>query len=482
MAPYIQAGMNNDNDHERRGSGAPVAMSAAAAQQALAAAQELARDGTHYLRSVTDMAERCPVVTRDAIYTDSGIKLVEKGTRIDSRLYDRLVRHTLRDPIDGLLGSEGTVDAAAIEAAVLQQCGNGPDGGCRLVELLSRAHGGPEPLLAPLRGMLLPGPMAFRLTVMREQRPELFAHSVRMMLLAIHLALGSGWAARDASLLAEAALLHDIGVMHMDPMWNDPDHKVSGPDRKHLVAHPITAMLLLRAQGAYPASVEAAVLEHHERMDGTGYPRGLRGPDISPMGRILMLSEVAAAFFEKYSALAAQRLSLSLRLNHRKFPAGLSALLLPLLADGGGSAVAVSPPPEEAGRMLDTLGGAFDRWAWLRPQLPPSVLDRGSRHPAAFVEQRLQALQQSLVEAGGHPGQEGEIREHLQGDPQGLAELALVRGEALWQLGSIVHATQRRWPELSGQAPADPADAAVEAVAQWCTHCALLLSTASQRP
>ena len=36
--------------------------------------------------------------------------------------------------------------------------------------------------------------------------------------------------------------------------------------------------LLLRAPGAYPASVETAVLEHHERMDGTGYPRGLRGP------------------------------------------------------------------------------------------------------------------------------------------------------------------------------------------------------------
>ncbi|MDA8456119.1 HD domain-containing protein [Acidovorax sp. GBBC 3334] len=462
------------NDHDRRNPHAPPAMSAAAAQQALADAQALAEDGTHYLRSVTDMAEHCPVVTQDAIYTDSGIKLVEKGVRIDSRLYDRLVQHKLRDPIDGLLGTEHTVDLPAIEAAALAQCADEQAGG-GLGALLARAHGGPEALIAPLRGMVLPAPMAFKLTVMREQRRELFDHSVRMMLLAVHLALGSGRGARDASLLAAAALLHDIGVMHMDPVWNDPEHKVTGPDRKHLVAHPITAALLLRAQGAFPPAVETAVLEHHERMDGTGYPRGLRGPDISPMGQILMLAEVATAFFEKYSALAAQRLSLSLRLNHRKFAPHLAALLQPLLADGPGAAVALSPPQEEAGRMLATLGGAFDRWAELRAGVPAGLLAGDSRHPGAFVEQRLQALQQSLVEAGAHPRQESEIAVHLQGDPQGASELALVRGEALWQLGSIVHATQRRWPRLSGNAPIDAAEAVVAA---WCAHCAGLLAAA----
>lgn len=464
----------NDPGSDRRNPQAPSAASATAARQALADARELAQGGTHYLRSVTDMAERVPVVARGAIYSDTGIKLVDQGTRIDGRLYDRLVHHTLRDPIDSLLGAEGGVDVAAIEAEVRRQCDADDEGG-GLAALLALARGGPEPLLAPLRGLLLPPPVAFRLTVMREQRTPLYEHSVRVMLLAVHLALARGGSGREVSLLAEAALLHDIGVLHMDPVWNDPENKVTGPDRKHLVAHPITAMLLLRAPGAYPASVETAVLEHHERMDGTGYPRGLRGPDISPMGQILMLSEVAAAFFEKYSALAAQRLSLSLRLNHRKFAPDLVALLLPLLADGGGTAVALSPPQEEAGRVLDTLGGAFDRWAELRSRLPAELLDRGSRHPAAFVEQRLQALQQSLVEAGAHPRQQGEILQHLGDDPQGSAELALVRGEALWQLGSIVHAAQRRWPALSGASHADAADAAV---AQWCAHCALLMSTA----
>ena len=54
----------------------------------------------------------------------------------------------------------------------------------------------------------------------------------------------------------------------------------------------------------------------------------------------------------------------------------------------------------------------------------------------------------------------------LQGDGQGLAELALVGRAALWQLQAIVHAVQRRWPQLGERTTA--ADAAC---ADWCTAC-----------
>ena len=44
---------------------------------------------SHYLRAITDMADRRTVVTQEALYNDRGIKLVDKGARVDSRLYDR---------------------------------------------------------------------------------------------------------------------------------------------------------------------------------------------------------------------------------------------------------------------------------------------------------------------------------------------------------------------------------------------------------
>ncbi|WP_024814973.1 HD-GYP domain-containing protein [Acidovorax sp. JHL-3] len=416
-----------------------------------------APDSPHYLRALTDMADRRAVVTQDAIYTDNGIKLVEKGARIDSRLYDRLVQHKLREPIDRHLTVENAVDVPALIAAGQDLAEQGV-----LPQMLAQALGSAGKLLAPLRSVSLPDPVAFKLTVMRDQRPGLFEHSLQMMMVAVFLGLKSGLSERDCVPLAAAALLHDAGVLHMDPSWMDPLNKVTGVQRKHLVAHPITSMLMLKDAGVYPRSVEIAVLEHHERMDGSGYPRGLPGAEISPMGRILLLAEVVTAFYEKYTDMPAQRLSLVLRLNHRKFPAALVAHVLPLLQEDVARDSALMPLGADAPVQIDTLAGAFEQWEQLKAALPPAARQvPGSVF--AFADIRLQALQKALIEAGSHPRQQGDLLEQLQGDALGLAEVALVGREALWQLQSIVNACYRRWPQLTDRA--SPADAAV---ADWC--------------
>ena len=56
-------------------------------------------------------------------------------------------------------------------------------------------------------------------------------------------------------------------------------------------------MLLARFRD-YPKEAVRAVLEHHELLDGSGYPRGLVGDAISPLGRLLSLAEVVTAMFD----------------------------------------------------------------------------------------------------------------------------------------------------------------------------------------
>jgi hypothetical protein len=112
-------------------------------------------DSPHYLRALTDMADRRTVVADAAIYTDKGIKLVEKGARIDSRLYDRLVQHKLREPIDRHLSIENPVDVPALLAA-----GQAMSEQEVLPSLLAEALGSAARLLAPLRSLPLPPSMA----------------------------------------------------------------------------------------------------------------------------------------------------------------------------------------------------------------------------------------------------------------------------------------------------------------------------------
>lgn len=425
-------------------------------------------DNRHYLRSLTDMADRGNVLTQAAIYTDRGIKLVDKGARVDSQLYDRLVKYKLRGNIEDHLSVENMVSVLSLVEVARAQCASDI-----LVRLLAHARPGmtESQLLAPVRAMPLPPVLACKLTVMREQYPPLFAHSVRMMLVSVCLGIKSGLNERECMPLAAAALLHDMGVMHMDPAWHEPANKITGAGRKQLLAHPVTAMLIIREQNVYPRSVEQAVLEHHECMDGSGYPRRLRGEKISRLGQILLTAEVVAAFFEKYADGApAQRLSLTLRLNHRKFPADLVACLLPVLQTRAAQDD-MQATRGDVEHCIALLTGAFEDWERCRLIRSPVIAQPLPEPALAVVEQRLAALQKSLFESGSHPRQLAEMLPLLQSDAQGLSELALLGKEALWQLQCIVDTTHSRWPQLPGSQ-----DAGDIAVVQWRDACVARLA------
>ncbi len=422
------------------------------------------QDSAHYLQAVTDMAETRPVVAQAAIYSESGIKLVAEGTRIDRRLYDRLVQHTLREPVDTHLWVEGALTTATLIAAVREILTSSV-----LPYKLAQTLRTPESLLAPLASMPLPATVAFKLTLMRDQRPVLWKHSVEMMLIALYLAHCSETSARDCVALCAAALMHDAGMLHLDPAWADPQNKRVGADRKHLMVHPITSMLMVRQAQLFPRSVEVAILEHHERMDGSGYPRSISGAQISPLGRMLLLAEVAAAIYEKYEEMPALQLALVLRLNHRKFPAGLSVHLLPLLDEERARDSALMPIGANASRQLEVLADAFTEWERVKAALPnPEQLTSAKLalvQPLAFIEARLGALHKVLLESGTHPTQQMALISQLDGDAAGMAEVAFVGKEALWQLQTIVNACQRRWPVAHATSP--PEDRAAHAWCNW---------------
>ena len=434
-------------------------MSESTSSADLAALQGEEGNNEHYLQAVTDMAEHSSVVTQYALYSEQGVKLLDKGVPVDAQLYERLVRHKLRGSIDEQLAVEGMV---SVESVLQDAAGQYAQDA--LMQLLASALPGLEldRLLAPVRALELPHPLAFKLTVMREQRRPLYEHSIRMMLVGLALGLDSGLDERQCQSLATEALLHDIGVLHMTPDWHDPQTHISGARRKELLVHPITAAMLIQEHKGYPPAVAQAVLEHHEYLDGSGYPRGLRGAEISPLGQILLLAEVATGFFEKYAGQgAAPRLSLMLRMNHRKFPPALVARVLPALAQ----ATAQAGPPvgaEQVRILISQLSQAFADWDRLCLTLPPEAFAPDSGRPSTFVTQRLVGLQKSLFESGSHPQQQAEALDYLQGDPQSLAELAWLGREALWQLRSIVDVVHGRWPRLH-----DSADASDQAVLAW---------------
>jgi hypothetical protein len=125
-------------------------------------------------------------------------------------------------------------------------------------------------------------------------------HSERVRGLADVLAEEAGVSAEDRDRLRWAALLHDIGKLAVPgEILNKPD-RPDDAEWKTLRRHPEEGGRLVAPLVAWLGPWAASVAHHHEHWDGTGYPRGLAGEDISLGGRIL-------AIVDAYEVMTASR-------------------------------------------------------------------------------------------------------------------------------------------------------------------------------
>ena len=89
--------------------------------------------------------------------------------------------------------------------------------------------------------------------------------------------------------LGVASVLHEIGMVRLPPQLYMADRRLSDQERKSITAHPILGYNILKEK-QFPLSICLAALEHHERMNGAGYPRSLTGDKISLYARIIAVA------------------------------------------------------------------------------------------------------------------------------------------------------------------------------------------------
>jgi len=92
-----------------------------------------------------------------------------------------------------------------------------------------------------------------------------------------------------------SALMCDIGVLKLSPEIYLDTYNATEQERKSIFVHPIHAHKTLKSYN-FPMSICEGVLEHHERENGSGYPRNLTGDHIGLYGKIIGVSTSYEAF------------------------------------------------------------------------------------------------------------------------------------------------------------------------------------------
>jgi HD-GYP domain-containing protein (c-di-GMP phosphodiesterase class II) len=127
--------------------------------------------------------------------------------------------------------------------------------------------------------------------------PYTIGHSRGVADLAAESGRRYGLPAQDVRTLRRAGLVHDLGRLGVsNAIWDKPTN-LTAVERERVRLHPYLTERILSASAALsPLAVLAA--QHHERLDGSGYPRGLRASALSPAARLLAAADVYHAMME----------------------------------------------------------------------------------------------------------------------------------------------------------------------------------------
>jgi HD-GYP domain-containing protein (c-di-GMP phosphodiesterase class II) len=127
--------------------------------------------------------------------------------------------------------------------------------------------------------------------------PWTIGHSRGVAELARVAAESYGLSEADAKLVRQAALVHDLGRLGVsNRIWDKPG-ALTPAEWERVRIHPYLTERMLASSAAL-APLGAIAVQHHERLDGSGYPRGLSGDAITPAGRILGAADTYHAITE----------------------------------------------------------------------------------------------------------------------------------------------------------------------------------------
>ena len=142
-----------------------------------------------------------------------------------------------------------------------------------------------------LNGILEHQSAMVALIQMRRFEPNLASHGVDTGVLAMAIGQEHGCEPSQLKLVGLAALLHDIGQLRLPLNMIRKVERFTAQEQKLMQAHCEMGVAILNQFADIPDESKRMVLEHHERLDGSGYPKGLRGKQISELTQILSIAD-----------------------------------------------------------------------------------------------------------------------------------------------------------------------------------------------
>lgn len=249
-----------------------------------------------YTEHLAEVNKSRSVIAKDDIFNDRGVLLVKKGNPITPEITQAIMQFKLLKPIQDSITIKNEIGGVELYESTLGVI----EGEASLTAIHKRYA-----LDSLLKSQFLSYdqfPMLRqKLTVMAERLPEIYRRTLCCTWLSVLIAKEMRLPAEEITNVFLAGLAHDIGMLHISPEILERQGQLSPEEWRQMQAHVVISKTILEALDNVPKIVCVAVLEHHERCDGTGYPTGKVESELSIIGQIIALSDsVIAVYFNRF--------------------------------------------------------------------------------------------------------------------------------------------------------------------------------------
>lgn len=138
-----------------------------------------------------------------------------------------------------------------------------------------------------------------KMTIMKSILPVLFKQAICSAYLALAIAQQMKMDKQQCCQAFLAGLIHDIGILHLDADLVTTKGEYTPEQWQAMQRHTLIGHDLLLAIDGMPKVIAKAVLEHHERLDGSGYPFSKKMDELSIMGQILGMADTCIGLFSR---------------------------------------------------------------------------------------------------------------------------------------------------------------------------------------
>ncbi|RYY76106.1 MAG: HD domain-containing protein [Gammaproteobacteria bacterium] len=239
-----------------------------------------------YIFRLASISDKCGIAAGQDIYDAKDVLLIPKDTPITSQIAATINGTRLKTPIEECVRFGSELDSVQLEQHFISTMEKD--------DLLTAIN--EHQNIASFIGGYLAAYEKFpllkqKITVMALAMPEIFLRTLYCSWFSLLIAKEMRFSERGCVDVFLAGLSHDIGMLHLDAHVLEKKSQLSPQDWNHIQEHVLISAALLKQMQGMPNDVVEAVYEHHERCDGTGYPKGKVESELTYGGKIVGLAD-----------------------------------------------------------------------------------------------------------------------------------------------------------------------------------------------